>query len=343
MKSVKRIYAIFVARNLEFFRDRSTCIWQLLFPIVVVILLSFAFSNNEGLRYSVGVLNLEKEKEQHPLLFQNKFIDFIDFDNMETGLRKVEQHSIDMLLDVTTSSYWINQESKNATLVESLLFNLSQNQKNSAGNKFTKKTISGKAIRYVDWVIPGMLAMNMMISALFGVGYVIVRYRKNGVLKRLKATPTRPIEFLVAQVCSRLFIIMFNLLVIFFGLNIIFKFRMRGSYFDMFIAILLGSVCLLSLGLIVAARFRNEEVANGILSLITWPFMMLSEIWFSFDNTNEILQKISAALPVTQITKLTRAIMLDGKTLIEMPFQLIYLLVFSVVCLFVGSVFFRWE
>ena len=87
---------------------------------------------------------------------------------------------------------------------------------------------------------PGILAMNMMFSALWGVGYIVVRYRKNGVLKRLKATPLTSFEYLAAQTLSRIFLLMFTLVVVWVGCDLVFSFTVEGSYFDLFIVFFLG-------------------------------------------------------------------------------------------------------
>jgi ABC-2 type transport system permease protein len=109
-----------------------------------------------------------------------------------------------MLLDPGARRYWINEESPKGYPGAGAA------RHGRRFPAFSKQTVSGRAIRYVDWVMPGVLAMNMMFSCLFGVGYVIVRYRKNGMLKRLKATPLTPLEFLAAQVTSRLWLTLFR-------------------------------------------------------------------------------------------------------------------------------------
>ena len=112
-----------------------------------------------------------------------------------------------------------------------------------------KEPIQGREIRYIDWLFPGILGMNMMFSALWGVGYVVVRYRKNGVLKRLKATPLTAFEYLSAQMLSRIFLLMFTLVVVWVGCDLIFSFQVRGPYLDLFVVFLLGSLSLTALGL----------------------------------------------------------------------------------------------
>ena len=106
---------------------------------------------------------------------------------------KVERHQIDLLFDPGSNRYWINQTSPNGYIVEKLLIAAYAD----SAEALQKILVEGDEIRYIDWVIPGVIAMNIMWGALFGIGYVIVRYRKFGVLKRLSATPVTAVEFLM--------------------------------------------------------------------------------------------------------------------------------------------------
>jgi ABC-type multidrug transport system permease subunit len=195
----------------------------------------------------------------------------------------------------------------------------------------------------VDWVVPGILAMNMMFSCLFGVGYVIVRYRKNGFLKRLKATPLSPFQFLLAQMVSRLLLIQTITVAVYVGCNYFIHFQMRGSYANLFLISLAGAICLISLGLLVAARLSSEELAGGILNLLTWPMMLLSGVWFSLEGTNPFVQKIAQVLPLTHLVDGARAIMTEGAGLVDIAPHLLVLAFMSAVFLSLGSVIFRWE
>src|SRR5690606_13508529 len=96
-----------------------------------------------------------------------------------------------------------------------------------------QEVVTARQIRYIDWLFPGIIGMNMMFSALYGVGFVVVRYRKNGVLKRLKATPLTAFEYLTAQMLSRLFVLAFTLIILWVGCDLIFRFSVEGSYVDL--------------------------------------------------------------------------------------------------------------
>ena len=211
------------------------------------------------------------------------------------------------------------------------------------GKTIVKEKISGDAIRYVDWVLPGILGMNIMFSCLFGVGYVVVRYRKNGFLKRLRATPLRSIEFVIAQVASRLLLILCITTFVYMGTRYFLDTRMEGSHITLFIIAAVGSISLISLGLLVAARVTSEELAGGLLNIATWPMMMLSGVWFSLESASPWVQQLAKIFPLTHILNSARAVMLDGATLSDVAPQLISLMVMSIVFLALGAAIFRWR
>ena len=135
--------------------------------------------------------------------------------------------------------------------------------------------------------------MNMMFSCLFGVGYVVVRYRKNGFLKRLGATPLRSIEFVIAQVASRLLLILSITTFVYAGTRYFLDTRMEGSHLTLFIVAAVGATSLISLGLLVAARVTSEELAGGLLNIATWPMMMLSGVWFSLEAASPWIRDLA--------------------------------------------------
>src|SRR5215510_8222577 len=120
-----------------------------------------------------------------------------------------------------------------------------------------RQPVSGAALRYVDWLFPGILGMNMMFSCLFGVGYVVLRYRKSGFLKRLHATPLTAFEFLSAQVLARLGLILFVSAVLYVGIGTIIHLHTAGSLFLLLLIAVLGALSMIALGLTIAARISS--------------------------------------------------------------------------------------
>jgi ABC-2 type transport system permease protein len=332
----KRFMALLSTRNKEFLRDRSSVSWNILMPVLIVIGFAFTFTGDFADQYKVGIANGQSGNAALTTFLKTKYIEFIKISDIKQAIVKVERHQLDMLIDAASNKYWVNNESPKGYLVERVMHA-------STTATLQKQSVSGKPIRYVDWVVPGILSMNMMYSALFGVGFVIVRYRKNGMLKRLKATPVTAFEYLGAQIVSRLLLIMVVTIFIFYGTNLIIGYAMHGSHLSLFLVFALGAINMISLGLIIAARVRSEETAGGLLNLVSWPMMFLSGVWFSLEGTNPVMQKIAEVLPLTHVTAAARAIMIDGAGLTDVSYHLIVLIVQTVIFLFIGAWLFRWE
>lgn len=335
----KRIYAVFQARNREFLRDKASLSWNLILPIALMFGLSLAFGNDRD-AYTVGVLqdSVEIDYAEHAFL-QTRFIRFVPYRDLDTALRKVERHQLDLLVQFgATTRYWINPESPKGYFAEIVLL--------QAGTELQedleKQQISGEEVSYADWLLPGILGMNMMFSCLFGVGYVVVRYRKNGFLKRLRATPLTSFEFIAAQVASRLVLILLITGFIYTGTHLILDTRMEGSYLTLLLVAVVGAISLVSMGLVVSARVTSEELAGGLLNLINWPMMMLSGVWFSLEGAPQAVQQAANIFPLTHVLNSARAVMLDGATLADVGPSLLALTAMSAVFLAIGAKVFRW-
>jgi len=345
----ERLWAVFYARNLEFFRDRSALGWNFIFPFLIVLGFGVIFSGKGFKEYRIGIFphpsgTVSLDRAKIPAGFKEiRYAEFIGIHSLEEGLEKLRHHRIDFLLEtgLAPHRYWIDDSSPKAYAIEGV-FKGSLSPAN-VETLVQKEEIQGKQIRYIDWFFPGILSMNMMFSALWGVGYIVVRYRKNGVLKRLHATPLTALEYLLAQILSRLFLLIFTLTVVWIGCNLFFSFTVEGSYADLFIVFGVGGLSMCALGLLLASRGSSEEFTDGVLNFITWPMMFLSEVWFSIDSAPEWIKLASKALPLTHMVKAARKVMNDGAGLSEVTLELTVLISIAVVCLVAGAALFSWR
>jgi ABC-2 type transport system permease protein len=339
--NLRRIWKLIQVRNREFFRDRSSLGWNFAFPILIVFGMAYSFGGGQKQPFKVA---LHKGSEQLSLAAQ-RFVgipelSFVEVKTIEEALPKLRRHQYDLLISVGPKGdlYWVNEGNPKGALVERLLGGLPPLE-----SGWERQVVEGRPIRYVDWVVAGVLGMNMMFSALFGVGYVIVRYRKAGVLKRLKASPVRPLEFLSAQVLSRLWILVSTTALVYGGTHALLHFEMLGSYATLALIFTVGGFALISLGVTVAARVASEEFAGGILNLLTWPMMFLSGVWFSMEGAHPFLQGLAKIFPLTHMIEAARAVMTEGATLAQVAPQIGLLAAMAVVFLSIGTVLFRWD
>jgi len=334
-----RIYAIFQGRNREFLRDRASFAWNMLLPVVLIFGLSFALGGDRN-AYTVGVLQDSDliETDKHPFL-DTRYVLFVPTHDKDDALRKVSRHQLDLLVEFgDVPRYWVNPDSSKGYFAELALLQSDA----QATVTIEKERITGAAIRYADWVLPGILGMDMMFSCMFGVGYVVVRYRKNGFLKRLRATPLTAFEFISAQVASRMVLITCITVIVFTATHIILDTRMEGSYFTLFLVAVVGAISMVSLGLIISARVTSEELAGGLLNMVNWPMMLLSGVWFSLEGAGPFVQNLAKIFPLTHVLNAARSVMLDGAALADVAPNLVALTALSAIFIGIGAKVFRW-
>ena len=345
----KRFWIMFRARNREFFRDRAAFGWNFLFPFLIVAGFGVIFGAKTYTEYKIGLYPHETvtvnpaQTDIPGELRKMRYIRFIGIPTQAEGLDKLKHHKIDFLLKLGDPpyEYYVSEASPKGYVIEQMF--KSSLIPPGLRTEAQKQEIKGTAIRYLDWLFPGILAMNMMFSALWGVGDVVVRYRKNGVLKRLKVTPLSAFEYLSAQALSRIFLLMFTLVVVWLGCDFIFSFTVLGSYVDLIIVFFLGSTSLTALGLVLASRGTSEEFTTGILNFISWPMMFLSEVWFSLEGAPQWVANVSRIFPLTHILTAVRKIMHDGAGLWDVRVEITVLTLMTLGFLTLGAVMFSWN
>ncbi len=333
---IRRLLAVWHARNLEFLRDRGSLIFTLLLPVLLIVGMSFVFGGPERALFKVAVLTDDLGGVRHPFMSE-RFVDFVPVDDLAAASRKVARHQFDLLIDFRPGAtrYWVNADSPKGYVAERLLL--------QADPAATRQPVSGQAVRYVDWLFPGILGMNMMFSCLFGVGYVVLRYRKSGFLKRLNATPITAFEFLAAQVLSRLGLILVVTAILYVGAGLAIGFHSEGNPLLLLAIATLGALSMIALGLTIAARFTSDELVGGLLNTLTWPMMLLSGVWFSLEGSPDWVRFVAQLFPLTHILDAARAVMIDGAGFAAIASHLAYLAITTLVFLAFGAWSFKWR
>ncbi|WP_199720491.1 ABC transporter permease [Stagnimonas aquatica] len=333
---MKRLFAMVKARMLEVARDRLVLIWNLLFAPLLMVGMALVFSASPQTVAKVGVLGeAPLSAETYPFL-GTPAVQFYRETTPEEGILKVERQSIDLLLDLRSqpARYWLNDDSAKGRLLQQLLV--------AGDSRAQAQPVSGEKLRYADWLVPGLLALNIMLSSLFAVGHVIVRYRKSGYLKRLKGTPLRAVEFVGAQMIACLILVVVITAAMFTACNAMLGLRMEGNYLNLLLVATLGSMSMIAMSLLVAARVASEELSGGLLNLIAWPMLVLSGVFFSLDGAPSVVQALAALLPLTHMLDAGRAVMLDGAGLLDIAPDLLALCAMTALFLALGAWLFRW-
>ncbi|WP_028314863.1 ABC transporter permease [Desulfatibacillum aliphaticivorans] len=343
---MKAFWALFTARNKEFYRDRAGLFWNIAFPFLIIAGFAAIFGRGAEPTYKMGIVPSQGEVLSYELPAQvedSPFFSKVEMPDKDEALEKLAEHRLDIAVQAGTEplSYWVSDTSPKGAIAGDILEAAAADPE-VLKNYTARQTIEGFQVDYIDWLFPGILGMNMMFSALFGVGFVVVRYRKNNVLKRLAATPLSAFQFLSAHVVSRLLVIMFSTLLVYIACVLMFGFQCKGSYLALITVFMLGGASHVSLAMVIASRGSNEEFASGLLNLLSWPMMFLSEVWFSIEGAPGWVKGISQVLPLTHVTSGMREVMSYGGGFAEILPQILILALITTVFMALGSWMFKW-
>lgn len=207
----------------------------------------------------------------------------------------------------------------------------------------TTATVSSEpGARYIDFLIPGLLGMNLMNSGMWGIGFALVEMRQRKLLKRYVATPMRRSDFLLALTSSRLVLMVIEVLLL-LGFGVVaFKMRVLGSWFSILLLGTVGAVSFAGLGLLTASRAQKIESVSGLINLIMMPMWVFSGVFFSYERFPAAVQPLIKALPLTALNDALRATILEGAPLTAQALRLLILLLWGGVSFAVALRWFRW-
>ena len=199
-----------------------------------------------------------------------------------------------------------------------------------------------KGSRYIVFLIPGLLGLNLMGTGMWGMGYAVVDARKRKLMKRLLASPMRRSEYLASFIAARL-VMLGPEVVLLLGFGVIaFGVPFRGSVASVAVVVVIGAMCFAGLGLLTASRARTIEMVSGLMNLIMMPMWILSGVFFSSANFPAVMQPLFKALPLTALNEALRAVILDGASLGAVAAPVALCAAWGVVSFAVALKIFRW-
>jgi ABC-type multidrug transport system permease subunit len=197
--------------------------------------------------------------------------------------------------------------------------------------------------RYIDFLIPGLIGVNIMSSGMWGLGYVIVETRTKKLLKRMLATPMRRSHFLLSFLLMRMLFLLMELPILLGFARLVFGVEVRGSLALLSGMAVLGAVAFSGLGILVASRAQNLVTINGLINLVIMPMFVLSGVFFSASHFPAVMQPFIRLLPLTALNDSLRAVVNEGAGVMAVAPQAAVLAVTAVVSFLVGLRVFRWS
>jgi ABC-2 type transport system permease protein len=204
-------------------------------------------------------------------------------------------------------------------------------------------SIRSRAIRYIDFLLPGMISLSIMQLGIFGVAFGFVSLKKRGILRRLSVTPMRPSDFIIAQVATRVVVLLAQMTVLLLVGVLFFHMRIEGNPLLMEILGVLGAVVFLSIGFALAGVSKSEDQVAPLANIISVPMMVLSGVFFSRANLPGFLRTITDFFPLTFLADGMRSVATEGATLVQILPQIAGLAVWGVISVALAARLFRWE
>ena len=203
--------------------------------------------------------------------------------------------------------------------------------------------VQARSQRYLDFLIPGLLAFTLMGTAIGGSGFNIVEYRRKGILKRLFVTPLQPRDFIAGIVMSRIVLCIMQIAVL-LGIAVFFlDVSIIGSYLNLFVIIFLGSIIFLSIGFLLGSLAKTQQSIQAIGNLVIFPQIFLSGIFYPIETLPGFIQPVASVLPLSFVATALREIANNGAGLLDIPIDMIGIVVWMVVSFVAATRFFVWK
>ena len=327
-----------------FYREPEAVFWVFGFPIVLAFALGIAFKNRGPGELRVGVLRGAQDSAIAQVLDVTPALAAAVLDS---GVARTQLRTGRIALLVVPGSPIVYRY--DSTRTESRLARLEVDDAlQRAGGRADAAVVRDDRVtepgsRYIDFLIPGLLGMNLMGSGWWGVGFSVVQARTKGLLKRFLATPMRKSEYLLSYMLSRLLFLLLEVgALVGFGWWI-FDVGVHGTFAALGLCTLVGAFSFAGLGLLVASRAKTIEAVSGLMNLVMLPMWILSGTFFSYARFPEAMQPFLRALPLTALNDALRGVMVDGASLMGIAVPLGVVAAWGAVSFLVAVKIFRWR
>jgi ABC-2 type transport system permease protein len=353
-----RAFIAMVRANLKMVvRNRQALFWNLVFPALFIVIFGTIFGGDSGVNFTVGMTGDTSSELYRGTLAAMKSSG--DVFKVKTGteadeLKKLKDGDRDVVLtfgpqpaDGGYPAVQIAYDDTNGpnaqvavSAVRQILLSVAQGENPVP---ITEQPVSGENIGYIEFLVPGIVAMALMNSGVIGLSTAFVTYRERGILRRIKVTPFPLPSFVLARIVSQLTVAVAQAVILVGMAQLLFGLKLRGNIFLIGLTILLGALAFLSIGFAIAGFARNAEAAASYANLITFPMLFLSGVFFDLNSAPAWLQPITRVLPLRYLVDGLREPMTRSRGLGTTWIDLLVLLGTFAVGMAVAIRFFRWD
>jgi len=339
---------LLMARMLELKREPEVVFWVFVFPLLLALGLGIAFRNKPGDAASVAIVEGAGSHDAESLLAHSpRHVPFkIQVQSADVAQKGFRLGKYDVVIEPDGKGgfqYRYDPARPESVLAKSEVDDALQA---AAGRKDAVATSavasSEPGSRYIDFLIPGLLGMNLMNSGMWGIGFALVDMRQRKLLKRYIGTPMRRGDFLLALMSSRLVLMVIEIgLLLVFGV-IFFRMRVLGSVFSIALLGAVGALTFGGLGLLTASRAQKIESISGLINVVMMPMWIFSGVFFSYERFPAVIQPLIKALPLTALNDALRASILEGTPLSHQWSRLLVLGLWGGISFLLALKWFRW-
>ena len=333
-----------LARVRSFVLEPEALFWTFGFPIMMALGLGIAFRERGTEAAAVGIERGSVAERYAPALDAAEGVDLtlLSPDSAAAALRKGDIAVLLTGRDTLVYRYDPARSESNAARLTA-----DDVVQRAAGARPAVATIQDRdrrrGSRYIDWVLPGLIGMNLMSTGLWGMGFGIVQMRQKKQLKRMSSTPMRKRDFLLAQILARLVFIALEVPPVVLFAWLAFGVTVQGSVVALSLIVLLGAMAFAGLGLLASARTRTIEGLSGALNLVMFPMFVLSGVFFPASRYPDAIQPFIQALPLTALNDALRAVYNDGLGFTAYAGEIAILAAWMVIGFLLTLRWFRWQ
>jgi ABC transporter DrrB family efflux protein len=337
-----------LVRFREFIREPEAVFWTFIFPILLAAGLGIAFRQRGPDKVQVGVVGTSPGSAAVVQSLRKDSSIVVSTYDDSAAARALRTGKVALLVAPGTSAdsvHYIYDRGRSDAVNARVL--VDRAVQIGAGRidpvRSTDRYVTEAGSRYIDFLIPGLLGMNLMGSSIWGLGFTIVTARSKKLLKRLMATPMSRVQYLLSFLASRLvFLILEVVTLLGFG-HFAFGVPFRGSLVTLTLICVVGAISFGGLGLLSASRARTTEAVSGIMNFIMLPMWIFSGVFFSAANFPRVVQPFIRLLPLTAVNDALRANMLEGASFATVSPQILVIIVWGVLTFFAALKLFRWR